>query len=668
MSNSVQTVVSDGSLTLLDISFNYFDRTHVHVYFDNVEQTLGTTWAWVGTSDKKVQFSPAVSSGVVVKLQRATPLDAPRHVYSSPGNAPFNKATVDENFRQTLYAAQEAAEGANLEVFTRDVSAGNNKLTDLADAMLDGDAVSLKVLREYLPYGPAATSLNTRVAAEEAATVALQGDGGAGLVGYGASPLSAWLGKIVMATESRFGLSEANTGAQNLTAMQAFVSYLDANKVAGWIPSGTYEISGAGFRIPSNVTIHCDGKFSLVGTGSKCTLLNNTKYSNVYGLKIIVNAASQTALSIRGDAGYSELNNFFGLLIDSDALPASTVGIELDNAFSNFFYGARVLRVAKQVTFANAANANIFYGGELRSNNTLANGSNPIVHGVSCHGNAFIGTVIENQRAPIKMDGGELTLMGRCYLEAFYSPEAIQMNGGCLTLDGNYLNNVFVFVNGGSVLRYLNNDVDGASSNANYPFVQYRADVNTQLELRGNKALQAGAVIYRPREWYNGSAWAYRGIANRIEFVQMSPVRFQSRLASDAVDVTGDGTTYQLVWGGNEQFDDGSNMGAVFSAPENGLYQFELSMYVSGIVTASHDNITAKIVTSNRSYTVWFSGVDGVQSTGGQMIFRGTCFADMETGDSAYATMQVTGSSKVVDVLRGDAVNGFTTFSGFKVA
>lgn len=203
---------------------------------------------------------------------------------------------------------------------------------------------------------------------------------------------------------------------------------------------------------------------------------------------------------------------------------------------------------------------------------------------------------------------------------------------------------------------------------ATYPFVQYRADVQTQIDVRGNRPLQAGGVIYRPREWYNGTAWAYRNIANRVEFVQMAPVRFQSRLASDALDVTGDGTTYQLVWGGNEQFDDGSNVGAVFTTPENGLYQFELSLYVSGIVTANHDNITAKIVTSNRIYTIWFSGVDGVQSTGGQMIFRGTCFADMEAGDSAYITVQVTGSSKVVDVLRGDAVNGFTAFSGFKVA
>lgn len=481
-------------------------------------------------------------------------------------------------------------------------------------------------------------------------------------------------GRLVREGWSVFGVNALWAGIKGdfvddcTVALSDFLEFVKNNGGVGIIPAGRYKVSGAGFKIPSSIKLYCHGTIEPVGVNSTAVRLDNTKYSDIFNLRIVVGEAGQKALSIRGDAGYSELNNFYGLLIDSNNLPASSVGVELDNAFSNFFYGARVLRVAKQVTFANASNANIFYGGELRSNNTLTNGSNPITHGVGCHGNAFIGTVIENQRAPIKMDGGELTLMGRCYLEAFYSPEAIQMNGGSLTIDGNYLNNAFVFVNGVGILRYLNNDVDGSSSNANYPFVQYRADVNTQLELRGNKTLRAGAVIYRPREWYDGSAWAYRGIANRAEFVQMAPVRFQSRLAADAVDVTGDGTTYQIVWGGNEQFDDGSNMGAVFAAPENGLYQFELSVYVSGVVAANHDNVTAKIVTSNRNYTVWFSGVDGVQSTGGQMIFRGTCFADMEAGDSAYATVQVSGSSKVVDILRGDAVNGFTTFSGFKVA
>jgi hypothetical protein len=183
MSNSVQTVVSDGSLTLLDISFSYFDRAHVHVYFDNVEQTLGTTWSWVGATDKKIQFSPAVADNIVVKVQRVTPLETPRHVYSSPGNAPFNKSTVDDNFRQTLYAAQEAQEGASLAQLQQDLDAQGNKITDLGDALLDGDAVNLKVLREYLPYGPAATSLHSRITAEEDHTVALAGQYGSALVG-----------------------------------------------------------------------------------------------------------------------------------------------------------------------------------------------------------------------------------------------------------------------------------------------------------------------------------------------------------------------------------------------------------------------------------------------------------------------------------------------------
>lgn len=205
MSNSVQTVVSNGSLALLDLSINYFDRSHIKVSFDGVEQALGTTWDWVGTTDKKIQFTPVVASGVVVQVKRQTPLDAPRHVYSSPGNAPFNKSTIDENFQQMLYASQEAAEGASLTAFSQDVSAANHKLTELGDAVLDGDAVNLKVLREYLPYGPAAASLASRVAAEEAHSAALAAADGAELVGFKSNSVADFLAQALAASNLATG-------------------------------------------------------------------------------------------------------------------------------------------------------------------------------------------------------------------------------------------------------------------------------------------------------------------------------------------------------------------------------------------------------------------------------------------------------------------------------
>ena len=112
---SIQTAVSDGTLTMLALSIEYPRRDYIHVYFDGVEQTEGDTWNWVGVSDKAITFSQAVPDGVVVRVQRITPLDTVPNIFGSAtppyvGYAEFDADTVDENFRQTLQVAQESVD------------------------------------------------------------------------------------------------------------------------------------------------------------------------------------------------------------------------------------------------------------------------------------------------------------------------------------------------------------------------------------------------------------------------------------------------------------------------------------------------------------------------------------------------------------------------------
>jgi hypothetical protein len=110
---SIQTAVSDGSLTMLPLSIEYDSRDLIHVYFDGVEDAR--QWAWVGATDKAISFSPAVEDGVVVRVQRITPLDTVPNIYGSAtppyvGNAEFDADTIDQNFRQTLQVAQESTD------------------------------------------------------------------------------------------------------------------------------------------------------------------------------------------------------------------------------------------------------------------------------------------------------------------------------------------------------------------------------------------------------------------------------------------------------------------------------------------------------------------------------------------------------------------------------
>ncbi len=106
MARSIQTVVSSGSLVILGVTLDYYERDDITVYFDDEAQLTG--WGWVGTTDKTIVFDPAVPAGVTVKLQRRTDVDRMKHSFTS--GAQFKNTNVDTNFLQLLHAVQEIQE------------------------------------------------------------------------------------------------------------------------------------------------------------------------------------------------------------------------------------------------------------------------------------------------------------------------------------------------------------------------------------------------------------------------------------------------------------------------------------------------------------------------------------------------------------------------------
>src|SRR5574340_860277 len=97
MAYSTQRVTSDGTLVLLDISITYFNRSEISVLFDGITQPLGTTWNWVGTTEHKISFSPAVANGVEVLVKRTTQLNAPLHDFG--GGAAFTAQSMGDRCR-----------------------------------------------------------------------------------------------------------------------------------------------------------------------------------------------------------------------------------------------------------------------------------------------------------------------------------------------------------------------------------------------------------------------------------------------------------------------------------------------------------------------------------------------------------------------------------------
>jgi hypothetical protein len=139
MPYSTQRATSDGSLVALDLAIEYFDRSEITVYFDSVLN--GRQWAWVGTTNKRISFTPAVANGVQVLVLRSTDLSRVRHEFAQ--GAAFTYNTVDEDLLQILHIAQEARENAVLTEVFQDFDLHGYKLLNLGTATQPGDAVSL---------------------------------------------------------------------------------------------------------------------------------------------------------------------------------------------------------------------------------------------------------------------------------------------------------------------------------------------------------------------------------------------------------------------------------------------------------------------------------------------------------------------------------------------
>lgn len=150
MAQSYTEVVSDGTLVLLDLSFDYFSRDEIRVSFDGVTTVSG--WAWVGTTQKTISFSPAVANGVVVRVQRITDVSEPLHIFDT--GAQFNATSMDENFAQITRGIQEMQEGVYpQQSFGEDIDMNGFRITNLGVAVADSDAARkdyVDDLRDYV--------------------------------------------------------------------------------------------------------------------------------------------------------------------------------------------------------------------------------------------------------------------------------------------------------------------------------------------------------------------------------------------------------------------------------------------------------------------------------------------------------------------------------------
>lgn len=111
---SVQIAVSDGTLTRISLSIEYFDKDDITLYrnLDTTPLVLGTDWQWDGNTAINLLTSIPVPDGDYITVRRNTNIDRAFNIYD--GGAAFSRDTLDENFKQMIYLAQEFTEGNGL--------------------------------------------------------------------------------------------------------------------------------------------------------------------------------------------------------------------------------------------------------------------------------------------------------------------------------------------------------------------------------------------------------------------------------------------------------------------------------------------------------------------------------------------------------------------------
>jgi hypothetical protein len=140
---SVQREQSDGSLNRISVRVPYFSKDDIHVYVDDVEINSSATeqstytWRWDGDY---IAITPNVASGSEVLVRRITPINEAIHIFD--GRSEFDDQSMDENFRQLIYIAQEYSEGSGIKDVFSDINMHGYKITNVGWATDDDDIVT----------------------------------------------------------------------------------------------------------------------------------------------------------------------------------------------------------------------------------------------------------------------------------------------------------------------------------------------------------------------------------------------------------------------------------------------------------------------------------------------------------------------------------------------
>lgn len=336
MAYSIQRAVSDGTLNLLDLSINYIERAEISVYFDSTLQAPGTTWAWVGSVDKKISFTPNVPNGVEVLVKRTTDLSDLRHRYSA--GAAFTAGSVDESLEQVLHIAQEATEVQLGAGFYNDIDMHTYQIKNLGDAVDARDAVPFA---QYLADASGASAAKDTAVASASTAVASSNSASASASAALLSANNADVSEANALSSANSASTSANTASTKAAeaAASAAAALASANAAAlADSNAGASEVAAAASAAAALHPweaeaggIHYDlGSVRIGGSGKriKGDFSNATLANRMMFQTSTVNSTSSVGIIPNGTGSQAQ----WDLYTDSAVINGNFAGLKLNNS------------------------------------------------------------------------------------------------------------------------------------------------------------------------------------------------------------------------------------------------------------------------------------------------------------------------------------------------
>jgi hypothetical protein len=185
------------------------------------------------------------------------------------------------------------------------------------------------------------------------------------------------------------------------------------------------------------------------------------------------------------------------------------------------------------------------------------------------------------------------------------------------------------------------------------PLVSINTNVvktNTINETSSGSGVTIDGVLCKDN-FINTDKISEKTASNNIEIANYTKLSgntlFIYKVVGTISNITGDGTLYSIVYNTNVINQGSAFNGTTFTAPITGIYEFTLTLTISGL-TGSHTELQILIAATGATDSVYYNNPNTITGTFG---ITGTLIVKLNTNDTAVAQVIAYNGTKVVSIV-----------------